>query len=133
MNCSSGDSGLAAGRNYFAGPPPYYSSAILPEGRILAGVDGRSIAEWGSDIAAIESGCGSGRQVLASKPTEASEPDAIQAHEVTGGRATAVGDPAQFPGPVTALWSSGKQAVAVTRMPDTGRYAAYSLSISCGR
>ena len=140
MTCSeSTGSGLVAGRNYFAGPPPYYSIAILPEGRIGAGVDGRarladiSISDWGSDIATIESGCGSGRQVLASKPTDASEPDAVQAYEVTGARVTAAGEPAQFPGPVTALWSSGKQAVAVTRIPDTGRYAAYSLSISCGR
>jgi hypothetical protein len=145
MNCSEGGSRLAADRNYFAEPSPHYSSAALPQVRIAAGIDGRarvydsssreigSIAGWGSDIAAIESGCGSGWQVVASKPTDAGEPDAIQAYEMTGAGATPAGDPALFPGPVTALWSGGKQATVVTRIAETGRYAAYSLSISCGR
>ena len=45
--------------------------------------------------AAVESGCGAGWQVLASRP---GEPDAIQAYEVNGSRAMPIGDPAPFPG-----------------------------------
>jgi hypothetical protein len=145
MNCSENSgAGLTAGRNVFSESPlpAYFSSAALPGGRVIAAVDGHArvydrsqreigvIDGWGSDIAAVESGCGAGPQVLASRPIE---PEAIQAYEVTGGRATAVGDAAPFAGPVTALWSSGSQARAVARNPETGRYAAYSLAITCSR
>jgi hypothetical protein len=140
----SSGSGLAGGRNYFSEPPlpPYFSTAALPDARVIAAVDGRAhvydgsqreigaIEGWGSDIAGVDSGCGSGRQVLASKP---GDPDAVQAYEVNGGRATPMGDPAPLPGPVTALWSSGRQAVAVARNSETGKYVAYSLAITCSR
>jgi len=146
MTCVEGDAGgMAAGRNYFteAALPPFFSSATLPGTvRILAGVDGRAriydrslkeidaIAGWGSDIAPVESSCRSGRQVLASKPGDAGEADAVQAYEVIENRAARVGDPVTFSGPVTALWASGQQAMAVARS-SAGRYAAYSLSITC--
>jgi hypothetical protein len=148
MSCAESNSAaIVVGRNYFSEPrlPPYFSSVVLPGMRIVAGVDGRArvydgglrelatITGWGSDLAAIESPCHAGPRILASKPGEAGEPDAVQAYEMTGGRAVVAGDPVTFLGPVTALWGRQAEAVAVARNSDTGRYAAYSLAITCGR
>jgi hypothetical protein len=140
---------LAPGRNYFTEPrlPPFFSSATLTGRRLVAGVDGRTriydgtlreagqLNGWGSDIAAVESGCGSERLALASRPGEAGESDIVQAYDVDGHGAAAAGDPATFPGPVVALWPSGRagEVVAVARSVETGRYAAYSLAITCDR
>lgn len=146
MTCAeSSGAGMAAGRNYFTEPNllPFFSIATLSNTlRLVAGVDGQThvyggsrelsaFSGWGSDIAAIESGCRSGRQILATKPGETAESDAVQAYEWID-RATPTGDPATFSGPVTALWSSGPRAVVVTR-GSAGRYAAYSLAITCSR
>ena len=147
ITCDESSNGMAAGRNYFTEPalPPFFSIATLSSSvRIIAGVDGRThvydgtrelgaFTGWGSDIAAVESGCSAGRQILASKPGEAGEPDAVQAYEWSDRRTTPAGDPVTFPGPVTALWASREQTVAVTRNSETGRYAAYSLAITCSR
>jgi len=140
---------LAPGRNYFNEPglPAYFSSATLPGKRLIAAIDGRtrvydgSLHEtaqwtgWGSDIAAIETGCGAGPAILASKAGDSGDPDEIRIYNLAGRGAEQAGEPALFAGPVTALWpSSGKgEAVAITRNPDTGRYAAYSLAIICDR
>jgi hypothetical protein len=145
MSCAAATGGVVPGRNYFDEPPlpPYYTSAKLSDAlRLIAATDGRaraydaggrelhSIGGWGSDIAAIDTGCG--RRLLASG---AGEPDAIQAYDVTASGAAAAGDPLTFAGPVTALWQSENpaEAVAVARHPESGRYAAYSLAIACSR
>jgi hypothetical protein len=140
---------LAAGRNYFTEPrlPAFLSTATVTGKRLVAGVDGRTrvydgtlrevgqVSGWGSDIAAVEGGCGNDRQVLASRPGETSEPDAIQIYDVAGRGGVAVSEPATFPGPVVALWPSGRtgEAVAIARNVETGRYAAYGLAITCDR
>ena len=39
----------------------------------------------------------------------------------------------EVPGPVTALWpSSGSAAIAVVRDLETGKYAAYLITLACG-
>jgi hypothetical protein len=141
---------LAAGRNYFteARLPAFFSTATVTGKRLVAGVDGRThvydgtlrevgqVSGWGSDIAAVEGGCGSERQALATRPGDGSEPDSIQLYDFAAGRGgVAVSDPATFPGPVVALWPSGRadEAVAIARSAETGRYAAYSLAITCDR
>ena len=102
-----------------------YNSALAPAGP--------SLAAWGGDIAGAEARCGSGRQVLATRPSDASEPDAVEAWDVSAGQAVSLGPPLGFPGPVTALWPAGANtAAAVVRDPDTGRYAAYTVAIGCG-
>ena len=147
MTCAENSGGVAAGKNYFTEPalPPFFSIATLSDSmRVIAAVDGRAhvydgarevstFTGWGSDIAAVESGCRAGRQILASKPGDVGEADAVQAYEMIDQRAAPIGDPVTFPGPVTALWSAGRQAVAVARSSETGRYAAYSLAITCSR
>jgi hypothetical protein len=47
--------------------------------------------------------------------------------------ATPVSETLDFPGPVTALWPATGGALAVVRNLKTKRYAAYSLSVACGR
>ena len=113
---------------------------------LLAILDGRTqifdawletvgaIASWGSDIAGTEASCGGGSQVLATRPGDAGEPDAIQAFAIVNRAAAALTAPAEFAGPVTALWpSSATSALAVERDPLTGRYAAYVITVVCGR
>jgi len=143
MSCDESSSGMAAGRNYFTEPPlpPFYSTARVGSVRLMAGVDGqarlydsslrevRSVEGWGSDIAAVDSSCRPSRQILATKAGDASEPDAIQSYDLVDTRVAPSGDPVTFPGPVTALWST----VAVAKNTETGRYAAYSLAITCSR
>ena len=121
---------------------PYYSSATAEDGgkpvRLYSGVDGATrlesgeiVGHWGSDIAGIESKCG--RMVLATRASEPDATDAIQAYQIEDGRAVAAGDPVEFAGPVAALWSAGDTATVVARNAQTGRYAAYSLAVGCGR
>jgi hypothetical protein len=139
---------LAKGRNYFEAEklPPFYSAARVGEYSLAAGVDGRTqwfdgataatgaFAGWGSDIAAVETGCGGGRQVLATRPGDSTDTDAVQAFEMTGRRPTAVSPPVEFSGPVTAMWPAGPaSAVAITRDLKTGQYAAFRISLTCSR
>jgi len=151
---------FAAARNHFDGRvateaglrktlAPFYSAASAGEqGRplwLLAMLDGRTqifdarldpmgaVASWGSDIASTEANCGGGSQVLATRPGDAGEPDAIQAFAIVNRAAAPLTAPAEFAGPVTALWPlSATSALAVTRDPLTGRYAAYVITVVCG-
>ena len=107
---------FAATRNYFDGRvatgtglrktmAPFYSAASAAEQDrslwLLAMLDGRTqifdawldpvgaIASWGSDIAGTEASCGGGSQVLATRPGDAGEPDAIQAFAIVNRAARA--------------------------------------------
>jgi hypothetical protein len=149
----SGPAKSESTRNFFVqgGLPPFFSSAAVREDGdplwIFAGTDGRvrlydkalqpagTITGWGSDIAGVDSGCGAKRQVFVALPHDPSERGEIQAFEIIRRQAVAVTSPAELPGPVTALWplTSGDSAFAIARDVRTGRYAAYHLSITCGR
>jgi hypothetical protein len=150
---------LSPGRNYFDGRvtvqtgqrktlPPFYSAAALeqPGGTqwVLALTDGRAqifdsnwesgaaIPNWGSDIAGSDLRCGGGPILLATRPGEAREGDAVQAFTVMNGSATPNGRAVDFNGPVTALWPAGPLAyVVVVRNPEGGRYSAYLVSVAC--
>ena len=154
---SSGTRGFfSPARNFFTGVvappvgkqdalPAFYSAAPLPRAEYvlwaLAAVDGSAHlvdgvndltpkVPWGSDIAAVKSGCGSGWQILASSRNDAG--DSLRAWEILDREPAPVGTPAQFSGPLTALWSKDDgSAVAVEQNPDTGKYDAYSLAIAC--
>ncbi len=152
---------FASARNFFSGAlspgvgsqttaPAFYSAAAIPRDRstwwLLAAVDGKAhlldgIADqvvqtlnWGSDIASLHSGCGSGWQVLA---TEAGvgRSDAVQAFEASGLEPVAASKPLETSGAVTALWSEsgGTSAVAVVHNSETGRYEAFRLTLTCSR
>jgi len=151
---------FAQDRNYFDGrvvaqnglpktTAPFYSAAAVEEqGKLfwlLALVDGRtqifdeelqpvsSFSGWGSDVVGISARCVGGSQVLATRPGDANEPDAIQAFAMANHAPALLAPPVTFAGPVTALWPSGSgAALAVTRDPATGKYSAYVLTLVCG-
>ncbi len=143
---------MVKGRNFFEvqGLPAFYT-AVRTRDRdgtdvlILADVNGRvrvydermrEVAGWdgwGSEVAAVESGCGGGRQVLAALNRAAGETDAVQAFDISGRKPVAVSPPVEFAGVLTALWSKSadRNALAVSWNLKTGRYAAYNLSVTC--
>lgn len=125
--------------------PPFYAAAAAGDAWVFAGTDGRArvysntwelvgeAGEWGSDLAGIETPCGA--RVVVTRATQSAnltEPDAIEAYVIAGGEAHPAGGPLEFTGPITALWSAGSSATAVSRDLQTGRYAAYSLAPACG-
>ena len=91
------------------------------------------IGAWGSDVASVQNPCGSSALVVAAKNGEALEQDQLQVFEIERGLATAVSDPMDVPGPVTALWPSETrgQAALVIRNSKTGNYEASLLGIAC--
>lgn len=151
---------FAVGRNYFDGRvvtqsgtrkqiAPFYSAAAVEEqGRPLwlaAMLDGKvemlgstldpvgSLAGWGSDIAGTSARCGGGTQVLATRPGDGSEPDALQAFTIVERAPAPLAGPVALTGPVTALWPSGPTAVlAVVHDLASGKYAAYLVTVVCG-
>ena len=153
---------FTSSRNFFSGvlspavgklttAPAFYSAAAVPGEKatrwLLATVDGQvhlldgitdQVVEklgWGSDIASVHSGCGSGWQVLASGSREnRSDSDVVQAFEVAGREPIAASAPLEVSGAITALWteSGGTGAVAVLHNSETGRYEAFRLTLACG-
>jgi hypothetical protein len=148
-------------RNYFDGRikvageetrvPEFFTSANIAAGparlTIYTNLDGRArmfgkgpqaaaqFDGWGSDITAVQSGCGEGFQVLSTRAGDLTQPDSIQAFSVRGRDAIQASAPAEFRGPVTALWPApdGATALAVAHDLTTGMFDAFSISISCGR
>jgi hypothetical protein len=133
-----------AARNYFTGVvtpslgsdlPPFYTEALIPRpdgaGLLINGIDGKvqlvdaaaikSIAgtrDWGSDFAALQSGCGAGTQIIVSGSGEALA-DSLRAYEIPALEAIPASTPLAMDGTVTALWTAtdGKSAFAVVRKP----------------
>jgi hypothetical protein len=93
-----------------------------------------SFPGWGSELAAVHSTCGSGTLVLTTRPTDFTEPDAVQAFQIRGRTARAASAPLEFTGPITRLHGSSEEgtAYAVARDLPTGLYEAFRLSIACG-
>lgn len=150
---------FATGRNYFDGRvvmqsgtrktlPPFYSAAAAEDGGqavwLLAAVDGSTqmfdgaldpmgaAGAWGSDIAGTDVRCGGRTVVLATRPGDGREPDAIRPYSVVNRAAAAMGAPAEFAGPVTALWPAPGGALAIAKSA-AGPYQAYSVTVSCGQ
>jgi len=150
----------SATRNFFTGvlspglgkqtsTAKFYSAAPLPRPAytlwIFAGVDGTvrlldGITEqtarlnWGSDIASIKTGCGSGWQVLATRPGYNSG-DSVRAFEFPDRDPVAVSPSLDFSGGITALWTEAKggSAIAVSRNAETGNYEAFRLAVACSQ
>lgn len=146
-------------RNFFAGAlmpgvgkyttaPPFYSAAALPREKytlwLFIGTDGTVHAvdglndqvwrgvQWGSDIAAVHTGCGGGWQVLASSNKD-SFADDLRVYDVADREAVAVSAPLTLAGRVTALWTSAEnEAVLVIQNEEANRYEAYRVFFTCG-
>ena len=131
-----------ASRNYFTGMvvpeqgtdlPPFYSAALLPRpygaGWLIDGIDGRvqfvengalkpvaGARDWGSDFAALHTGCGAGTQIVASGSGTAAT-DSLRAFELPAQEAVPASAPLAMDGTVTALWTApdGKSIFAVVR------------------
>ena len=144
-------------RNHFTGVvpglprtlPPFFSAALLKrksdvwvvstldgqvnllDGTVLRAINGTR--DWGSDIGSVQSGCGSGAQVLATSVGD-NPSDSVRAFEIPEQEAVAVSAPLVFEGTIRALWtkSQGDSAVAVVQTP-TGTYEAYTVSIACSQ
>ena len=150
-------------RNFFTGAlspgigkistvPSFYSAAALPRGgytlwavaavdgsvHVIDGITDQAIrgAHWGSDIAAVESGCGQGLQLLVSGAADASHGayrDSLRAFEIPDREPVAVSAPLEFDGPITALWSdaTGMTVIAIVKREDTGWYEANRITVTC--
>ena len=147
-----------AARNYFTGVispslgvdlPPFYTAVLLPrpaEGAALlvGGIDGKvqliengalktvaGARDWGSDFAALHSGCGSGWQIVASGSGEAAS-DSLRAYELPAQEAVPASAALTVNGTVTALWtaSDGKSVFAVVRSM-TNDYEVDHVTASC--
>jgi hypothetical protein len=142
-------------RNFFTGAltgvpgvtsvAPFYSAAVVPKSDsqvLLESTDGKlrhlsgedAGLATGSDIAAIQSECGAGWQLLLTGTGDPTQPDTIRAADFSGGSFVLVGAPLEFESPITALWpaSDGASAMAVTSSPGvSGTYELFSISIAC--
>jgi hypothetical protein len=94
-----------------------------------------SFSGWGSELAAVKTGCGSGWQILVTRAGDYTERDAIQAFEIVDKKAEAVSPPLEFAGPVMTLHASegSDTGLAVVRDLNTGKYEAHVVSLSCAR
>ena len=148
-------------RNFFTGVltpgfgpklAPFYSAADikLPIGAAFVFVDIAGAAhllegdtrklivgarDWGSDMAAVHSECGSGTQLLTSAAGWPAS-DSLRAYEISGHEAAAVSAPLTFEGgTITALWTAadGVSATVVVQKQQENRYEAYSAVVVCGR
>lgn len=129
-----------ASRNYFTGVlvpdsvaalPPFYSIATFQgsggSSMLVGGIDGKvqilsngslqivsGTRDWGSDFAALQSGCGAGTQVIASGPGDAFN-DSLRAYELQADVAQPASESLDINGAVTALMPvpDGKSVIAV--------------------
>lgn len=142
--------GVLAGQNAGVSVPGFFSAAAWQSGDshqwLFAGNDGRArlyqaslssspaavFNDWGSDVAAVHSSCGSGWQVLMTPGTV----NSMQAMEIVNREAATVSSSLELSGTVRALWPSGSNNQAVhliTESAATGKYEAFALSISCNQ
>ena len=157
----SGDSNqyafFAPTRNFFTGAltpgvgkqtsaPAFFSAAPLPRDRytlwLFAATDGSlhlldgftdqsAQTDWGSDIAAVHSSCGSGWQVLTTTKNS-TDNDTIRVFEIPDREPSLVGQPSEFHGNITALWTQSDGNSAVTVLHSTnGAYEAYQITLAC--
>jgi len=122
---------------------PFYALAPLPRSTPIAGtsdqpailvntIDGKTLLveggtlkhvsgtrDWGSDFAAMRTGCGPGMQIVVSSSGEAIN-DSLRVYDLTAQEAVAVSAPLEMGGTVTALWTARDDAStwAVVRKSD---------------
>lgn len=142
--------GVLAGKAAGESVQPFFSAVSIQNGNLkqwaFAGTDGRTriflndisaaaivVNDWGSNIAGVESGCGSGWQILASAPGDLNRPDSLQAFEIEGRRDEPVSSIMDLNGPMMAFWpgENPQHANAVVQSLATGRFEAWSISVSC--
>ena len=131
-----------AARNWFTGVlvpspgsdlPPFYSLAVIQRisapALLVDGIDGKVLLvengaphavagtrDWGSDLAPLHSGCGSGVQVIVSGSGQAAS-DSLRAHDLQSLEAVPASEPLELDGSVMALSAArdGKSLLATVR------------------
>jgi hypothetical protein len=145
LSCDAG-SMLTAARNTLESDalPAHFSKSQTKDVLLLAEMDERThvydssqkpaaaFEGWGSDFVALEGGCAANR-IAATSASYGDAADSIALYDVVNNAPVRLSDPAEFPGPVTALWAAKDGALAVARNISTGRYEAYSIAVDCGR
>ena len=88
-----------------------------------------------ADFARLRSVCNFDSLILASGAGDWTQPDTLQAYEISSSDAVAAGTPLDFAGPILALHAStdGASARVISRNPQTGMYEAAIVTISCNR
>ena len=143
--------GLLSGPSAGASVLPFFSAAALQAGDtrqwLFAGTDGRTrlyqdelsapaaiFTAWGSNIAAIHSGCGSGWQLLAGSPSDSVRPDSVQAIEITGREAQPASSSVELAGALESLVTSGRNSELVNGvLHSSEKYEAFTLTVGCGQ
>jgi hypothetical protein len=147
-----------AARNYFTGVingtlgedlPPFYSAAQIVRSAssaplLIGGIDGKvqilengklkpvaGARDWGSDFAALHTGCGAGTQIIASG-SGAAPNDSLRAYELPAHEAIPASAPLAMDGAVTALAASpnGKSLIAIVRTA-ANQYEVDRVTASC--
>jgi hypothetical protein len=147
-----------AARNYYTGVivpnppvnlPPFYTAAFVPrsaggDALLIGGIDGKLLLldhgalapingarDWGSDFAALQSGCGPGTQVIASGSGQATN-DSLRAYDLPALEAVPASEPLAMNGTVTALSTApdGKTVLAVVRAA-LNQYEVDRVSATC--
>lgn len=147
-----------AARNYFTGVivpnpavnlPPFYSATLLPRAAgghalLIGGIDGKlqlldnsaltpidGARDWGSDFAALQSGCGPGTQIVASGSGQGAS-DSLRAYDLLALEAIPASEPLAVNGAVTSLWtaSDSKSVLAVVRTTQN-QYEVDRVTATC--
>lgn len=151
-----------SGRNYFtgmtipgqgAGLGPFYSAAELVQKRgamtVFAEAGGQTLLydgtslktlagsrDWGSDVAGVASGCGSGAQLLATASGNGND-DSLLVYEVEGRSAIRVSAPLALDGSIVAMWPAAPAPSAsvtiILEKQQPLQYEAYSVSVACNQ
>jgi hypothetical protein len=144
--------GVLAGQRFGESVPPFFSAAVLSIGDsrqwVFAGTDGRTrfyrnnlgtpittSNDWGSSLAAIQSACGAGRQILVSSTNDLTHSDSVQAIEVGSREAVPVSSTIELSGPIKSMWpaENGQAVHAAVESLATGKYEAVSFTVACNQ
>jgi hypothetical protein len=120
------------------GEPGWISSAVNGDARLFTERTGqlvKTVAGWGSELAAVKTDCGTGWQILATSSRDRTENDWITVYEWTGHEFRALSDPLEMDGTIVAMWPAqdGGRSRAVVRNLKTGNYEAYLLKVGCSK
>lgn len=131
--------------------PPFFTAAALPYPGytlwIFNGVDGQirthdggrpgtlNVHDWGSDFAAVRSGCGSGSQLLVTAMTDTGADDSLRGFELVEREPVLAAPAMEFSGAITALWTAGDgaSAMAIVHNERSEAYEVFNVSIGCNQ
>lgn len=102
---------------------------------ILGSVSQPFTPNGGGDAVSIASQCRAHPIALATGGGDWTQPDFVQAYEMSGVAGTASGSPVNFEGPVTAIWpgdAKGRARVIVRNLR-SGNYEAYVVTATCSQ